>query len=109
VLPAIVMDASKLLGIREAVTVGADGYQIALIRVASTDGGFLVLASTASQHGPKLQPGKLVVWRAEKHSSKIAQNSSDKRFGWVGLILGTLKTEYRDGMWIGGERFLSPI
>jgi hypothetical protein len=31
----------------------------------------------------------------------------DKRFGWIGLIEGTLKLEYKNGGWVGNEKFVS--
>jgi uncharacterized membrane protein len=35
-----------------------------------------------------------------------AATAKDKRFGWVGLIVGTLKPEHVNGRWTGDERFL---
>jgi hypothetical protein len=105
-LPALVMNGSQRFGTPQAVSIGPDGNQIALLRVGSSDGGFLVVASTVGPKGPALQPGQFVLWQAGKHSPAVAQQAKDQRFGWVGLILGTLKTEYRDGSWIGDKRFL---
>lgn len=108
VLPAVVLDTTELLGTSEAVKIQSDGNQIAMLRVASDDGGFLVVAATANPKGPKLQPGQLVVWKAMKYVPDIAKAASakDKRFGWVGLIVGTLNPEHANGRWSGGERFL---
>ena len=60
------------------------------MKVASDDGGFLVLAQTAG-NGPKLEPGMLVAWQAGTYSADIGKvNSEDQRFGWVGLIIAVL-------------------
>jgi hypothetical protein len=104
-IPAIVMDATRF-GAASQVSVQSDGSQIAAVRVASADFGFLVMASTAGPRGPRLKIGEFVLWRAGKHVAAVAQHSKDDRFGWVGLIVGTLRPEYRDGGWVGGERFL---
>lgn len=90
-LPALVMDASEMFGTPQAVRTDPDGIQIALLRVASSDGGFLAFAPTSGPNGPKLGPGQLVLWRAEYHSPAFAKRSKDGRFGWVGMILGNLK------------------
>jgi hypothetical protein len=97
-----------VLGTSEAVKLQGDGNQIAMLHVASNDGGFLVVATTANPKGPKLQPGQLVAWNAMKYVPGIAEaaTAKDKRFGWVGLIVGTLKPEHVNGRWTGGERFL---
>lgn len=105
-LPAIVLDAKELFGAPSAVKTEENGNQVATLRVASDDGGFLVLASTAGPKGPKLLPGQLVAWDAMKYVPAVAQSVKDKRFGWVGLIFGTLKTEHRNGSWVGDKRFL---
>ena len=106
-LPAVVLDPRQLFGAPTAVRVLPDGSQTAMLRVASSDGGFMVLASTAGAKGPRLQAGDFVAWQAAKHSDQVATSmgTKDTRSGWVGLILGTLKTEHRDGRWIGHERF----
>jgi len=92
---------------QQAVKTKPDGNQIALLRVASGDGGFVVLAETAGPNGPRLDPGQLVVWQAQQFVASIATHATDKRFGWVGIILGTLKPEHRDEAWVGDKRFLS--
>ncbi len=89
----------------QTVTVNSDGNQIALLRVASSDGGFVVLATTFGPNGPRLQPGQLVLWRAVSYSSLVTHTAFDDRFGWLGLIAGTLKLEWRDGSWVEEERF----
>lgn len=120
VLPALVLDARELLDAETAVKIQDDGRQIASVRVASPDGGFVVSASTSGAHGPTLEPGHFVAWQAERYDLQLAKhtfarrkrfgwmNWKDKRLGWVGVIEGTLKLEYRNGGWVGDERFTSP-
>jgi len=103
-LPAIVQDGKALFGTQVSVTAAADGTQTAVVKVASKDGGFLVVAKTPGP-GPELRPGDFVAWLAHSHVAKLAEASPDKRFGWVGLIVGTLKPEWREGSWVGGDRF----
>jgi hypothetical protein len=71
--------------------------------VPSNDGGFLVMAETASANGPQLAPGLLVAWRAMLYSSnlaiEVAKNGGDQRFGWVGIIFATLNPTYNKGTW----------
>jgi len=118
-LPALVLDARELFGAATAVEIQGNGRQMASVRVASADGGFIVSASTSGSRGPRLQPGHFVAWQAERYDPQVAKEApatqkrfglfglKDKRFGWVGLIAGTLKPEYWDGGWIGDERFSS--
>jgi hypothetical protein len=108
-LPALVLDAE----------IQGNGRQMASVRVASADGGFIVSASTGGSGGPRLLPGHFVAWQAERYDAQVAKEApptqkrfglfgvKDKRLGWVGLIAGTLKREYSDGGWIGDERFSS--
>lgn len=104
-LPALVLDSKELFGTETAVKIQADGNQLAMLRVASDDGGFLVAATTANPKGPRLQPGQLVAWTAMKYVPAIAKDANDKRFGWVGLIVGTLKPGHVNGSWVGDEKF----
>lgn len=106
-LPAIVLDAREVFGVDAAVQREPDGKQIAVIRVASSDGGFIVNAITVGSKGPALDPGQLVWWLAIKYVADIAASSQDRRFGWLGVILGTLKPEYFQGSWAGNDKFCS--
>jgi hypothetical protein len=104
-LPAVVLDPREVLGAGAAVKTEENGSRVHLLCVASADGGFIVAATTAGPEGPWLEPGQLVAWRAVRHVPDIANSVSDKRFGWVGVIVGTLKPEQRNGCWIGSEIF----
>ncbi|MGB3746583.1 MAG: zeta toxin family protein [Rhodanobacter sp.] len=104
-LPAVVMDARSMFGTTTAVKRQDDGNQLATLRIPSRDGGFLAVATTANPKGPVLQVGQLVAWQAMQYSPAFAKSAKDKRFGWVGLILGTLKPEYANGSWAGDARF----
>jgi len=106
-LPALVLDARELFGASSAVQKQHDGNQAAMLRVASQDGGFVVLATTAAASGPSLQPGDFVAWQAGKHSPDVAvaMSATDSRSGWIGLIVGTLKPEHSEGRWVGGARY----
>jgi hypothetical protein len=119
ILPALVLNARELFGTATAVTIQDNGRQIACIRVASPDGGFIVSASTSGARGPTLQPGYFVAWQAGRYDPQVAKDAparrkrfgwlslKDKRFGWIGLIEGTLKLEYKNGGWVGNEKFVS--
>jgi hypothetical protein len=106
-LPARVLDPREMFGAATAIQTQKDGNQVAMLRIASSDGGFIVFAATAGPKGPQLKPGDFVAWRAAKHSADVAasMDAKDKRSGWVGLIVGTLKPEHRDGSWVGDARF----
>jgi hypothetical protein len=104
-LPALVLDAKGLFGTATAVLINDDGSQAALLAVASSDFGFRVMATTIGSKGPILEPGQLVAWRASVYAPKLAKASNDKRFGWVGLIEGTLKPEFVNGNWVGDTIF----
>ena len=77
------LDARQELGIS----------QLASLRVASKDGGFLVFATTPLAEGEKLHPGDVVLWVPYEYSKEAGGQMSDKRSGWVGLIRAKLKPE----------------
>lgn len=108
-LPAIVLDANKLFGVRDAVSVKADGKQVAFLKVASNDGGFVVVASTPSDRGPQLEAGQLVSWLAGQHAPEILSQLGqleDKRSGWIGIIVGVLNLEWDQiNGWSGAAQF----
>lgn len=105
-LPALVEDGRLLFGTQDRVHSNDDGTQTGVLKVASKDGGFLVVARTIGS-GPQLLPGDFVAWQAGTHSRELAETSGDQRFGWVGLIVGKLRPEWNGGGWVGGERFLA--
>jgi hypothetical protein len=81
---ALVLDASREFPeIPDAVKIEPDGSQLALLKVVSEDGGFIVAAKTPSGRGDRLKPGDFVMWVPH---TWIDTPSPDKRFGWVGLI-----------------------
>jgi hypothetical protein len=104
-LPALVLDSRELFGTATAVKVESDGNQMAAIRIASREGGFVVAAPTLGPKGPRLEPGQLVLWQALKFSPAFAKRTREPRVAWIGFIVGTLRPEWKDGSWLGGEKF----
>jgi hypothetical protein len=92
VVVALVLDAQQEFGTSTAISIGQDGSQLTALRVASKDGGFLVFATTPSAKGERLQPGDVVLWVPYEYSKEAGDQMSDKRSGWVGLILGVFAT-----------------
>lgn len=103
-LPAIVVDARELFGAETAIKKNEDGTQVAALKVASDDGGFLVTATTIGI-GPDLKVGDFVMWTPYEFIEEVAQVSEDRRFGWLGVIIGTLKTELNEKGWVGNCLF----
>src|SRR4029077_6577760 len=89
---AIVLDARKEFGTPFPIKTETGGRQTALVRVAATDGGFSVLASTPGA-GEPLNVGDLVMWVPVKWMKDVAIVSADPRLGWVGLIRAKVKPE----------------
>ncbi len=107
-IPAIVVDAREFASdIKSAVKTQADKSQLAMVRVASEGGGFVISAITAgaqssirpdlaarigrSQGHPDLKPGDLVIFTAMTYSEDMAQSSGNADWGWVGLITSKLE------------------
>jgi hypothetical protein len=102
-LPALVVGATRTF--RTApVTKDDRGIQTAVLRVASSDGGFLAVALSYGR-GPDLMDGDLVAWVPGEYREELAATSTDRRFGWVGLIVGTLEPRYVKGNWVGKDTF----
>jgi hypothetical protein len=106
-LPALVLNAVDALGAETPVVVMPNGTQMLALRVASKDGGFLVLAGSLSAGSPSLQPGDLVAWHAgqpiERETAELAR---DPRSQWVGIVVAKLKSEYTFGKgWAIAEPF----
>ena len=97
VLPALVLDAAAAVGGGAAVRHQPNGIQIAMLRVCAKDGGYMVIASSASANGPALQPGDLVAWQAGTQVDALATQFPDPRSRWSGLILARLLPEYTVG------------
>ncbi len=85
-IAAIVLDAKKEFGTAIAVGRDSDGRQLAVLRIASPDGGFIVSACTPSSEGESLLPDDIVLWVPSPHSSEVAEGFGDSRSGWIGLI-----------------------
>ena len=92
-LAAVVLDAMQRVGVPVAVKVDEDGNQMAMLRVASDDGCFVVLAQTASGKGDRLVPGDAVAWIPGQYLSGVGASSNDERSGWVGLIVAKIAPE----------------
>lgn len=99
-LLAIVLDSKEEYETKQSVKTQDDGSQLAMIKVASDDGGFNVPANTAGTEGVILKPGDLVAWQAMQYMPELGNIAEDSRFGWVGLILGTLKPELNNKEWV---------
>lgn len=104
-LPALVLDAREHFGQATAIKLNDDGTQTAVLRVPSPEGGFVVLARTAGKEGPALQGGELVAWMPLLYNEDLARETSEEGFGWVGVIIGTLKPVLREGGWLGDTRY----
>jgi hypothetical protein len=103
-LPAIVLDAKEEFDTEQSVKIQDDGSQLAVIKVADSDGGFVVPAQTTGRGSVVLKPGDLVAWQAMEHMPDIGNEAGDYRFGWVGFIIGTLKLELtNEGLQIDKE------
>jgi hypothetical protein len=103
-LPALVVGATHTFGTAAPVARDDRGIQTAVLRVASSDGGFPVVALSVGR-GPDLNVGDLVAWVPGEYREDLADASADSRFGWVGLIIGTLEPRYVKGNWVGKDTF----
>src|SRR5215475_6420924 len=88
---ALVLDGRKELGTPTAISIRSDGTQLATLRVASNDGGFLVFSSTLSGKGQKLKPGDVVIWEPSSFNTELSRKTSDQRTGWIGFIRAKVK------------------
>jgi hypothetical protein len=89
---AIVLDPRKEFPeIKVPIKIDPDGKQIALIKVISEDGGFIVTASTPSSKGDRLAPGDVVAWVPFAYHNVESLGPAGKRIGWVGLIRAKVK------------------
>ena len=90
---AIVLDTKAMYGTEVPVKVKDDGVQIATLKVASEDGGFITFSETASGNGDRLGPGDLVVWVPGIYNEALSQKMDDERGGWIGLIVAKIAPE----------------
>jgi len=91
---AVVVDSSEEYGTRDAIKIEDDGRQLAMIKVASEDGGFVVPAYTMNGKGDRLKPDDVVIWVPMTYNEDLVRdNDLDQRFGWVGFILAKVKPE----------------
>ena len=104
-LPAIVLDAHEQFGWNTPVLTNDEGVQTACLHVAGDRRPFLAFAQTSGPIGPSLQPGDLVCWQAFKFVPEMGKRTSDRRTGWVGLIIGVLTPTLDESGWVGVERF----
>jgi hypothetical protein len=89
---AMVLDSREIAGTIDAVKTSPEGYQSAMIRVASDDGGFEAFAQTSGQ-GEPLEPGDLVMWLPGQYMAKLGATCADPRTGWIGLIIAKVAAE----------------
>ncbi len=60
-IAALVLDAREH-GYDQDVIIEADGRQTVVLKVASTDGGFIVISQTPTAKGDRLKPDDVVIW-----------------------------------------------
>lgn len=87
---AIVIDAVAEFGAQASVHYSEEGISRAILRVASTDGGFIAVAETAGPSDKPLKPGDLVVWVPIERQQFLENAVGDERTAWLGLILAEI-------------------
>jgi hypothetical protein len=90
---ALVLDAKKEYGVSVPVKIEKDGRQLAIIKVAAEDGGFVVPAYTPTEKGEPLTPGDVVIWVPMSFVEKVSEAFGDPRAGWVGFIVAKVAPE----------------
>lgn len=91
---AIVLDGHKEFGIENPVLAEDNSGQKVLLKVASDDGGFIVVAKAASNCGEQLKPNDLVLWLPLDYIDSIRScEGMDKRFGYVGIVIAKISNE----------------
>ena len=90
---ALVLDSKKEFGAEKPVNVDQDGIQTVTLKVASSDGGFIVFAQTPTRRGDLLSPNDVVLWVPMSHSEEFVPEGMDKRFGWVGHVVAKVEPE----------------
>lgn len=89
---ALVLDG-KNYGESEGISVGQDGRQFPMLKVASKDGGFIVPSQTPTGKGDRLKPDDVVIWVPVKHLFDDMPGSMDKRIGWAGYAVAKVAPE----------------
>ena len=88
---AMVLDGAKEFGLPDAVRIEADGSQFCVLKVASDDGGFIVVSTTPTASGDRLVPGDMVLWvPLEYAASRELPPGVDPRTSWVGFIVAKI-------------------
>lgn len=90
---ALVLDSEKEFGTKAPIKIDADGRQLAMLRVAASDGGFMVPAYTPSKNGDPLKPGDIVIWVPAIYNAEVGERLGDHRAGWVGFIRAKVAPE----------------
>ncbi len=96
---ALVLDSAEEFGADEAITIEDSGNARLTLKVASKDGGFVVLSRTIKPPKESIAPGDLVCWVPLKHDPQLAAQASDDRFGWIGLVFATLEPQWEEDEW----------
>lgn len=81
------------------------GRQRTVLRVCSDDGGFMVIADSAYDKGPRLKIGDLVAWLPFDYAEEVKGKVEDPRSAMVGFILGTLEPVLTATGWKGKDIF----
>jgi len=84
-LVAVVVDAVKEFGVPVAVKMEDDGTQLAMVKIVSPKGGFIVPAKTAGTGDP-LKVDDLVIWVPVHFDRKLSGRVAGENWGWIGVI-----------------------
>ncbi|WP_417483853.1 hypothetical protein [Maricaulis salignorans] len=106
----IVPEHPMLAMVLESVAEGGlrnegDGCAELTLKVASEDGGFVVISRTTFAPKQALQPGDLVCWVPLQQDAELAARAPDARFGWVGLVFASFEPEWVEDEWVVREFF----
>ncbi|WP_395490889.1 hypothetical protein ACG1VR_10540 [Cedecea davisae] len=81
------------------------GRQRTILRVCSDDGGFMVVADSAYDKGPRLRIGDLVAWLPVDYAAELKGQVDDPRFAIMGFIVGTLHPVLSGEGWKAKDKF----
>jgi hypothetical protein len=82
-----------------------DGCAQVTLKVASEDGGFVVISRTTFAPKQPLHPGDLICWVPLQYDAELASRAQDDRFGWVGLVFASFEPEWVEDEWVVREFF----